>query len=91
MASGKPVVAGDIPGYRSVMTHGREGLLVPPKDPQALGLALVRLLADTPLREQLAVTGRETASRYAWPEIASRVLGVYERALRSAASPVGAV
>ena len=53
MASGRPVVAGDIPGYRSVMTNGKEGLLAPPKNPHALALAIVRLLADAPLRHRL--------------------------------------
>jgi phosphatidyl-myo-inositol alpha-mannosyltransferase len=87
MASGRPVVAGDIPGYRSVMTYGKEGLLAPPKNPHALALAIVRLLADTPLRHRMAVAGQETASHYAWPAIASQVLAVYEQALRSSAAP----
>ncbi len=82
MASGRPVVAGDIPGYRSVMTNGREGLLVPPKDSNALALALVRLLADAPLRDRLSEAGLATAKHYDWPEIALRVLSVYERALQ---------
>lgn len=86
MASGRPVVAGDIPGYRSVITPGHDGLLATPKDPNALALALVRLLADAPLRDRLAVTGAVTASRYAWPRIAARVLDVYERAIRTAAA-----
>ena len=83
MASGRPVIAGDITGYRSVMTHGREGLLANPRDPHALALAIVRLLADAPLRSQLASNGQQTASQYDWPKIASRVLSVYERALRT--------
>mgnify|MGYP002335994730 CR=1 FL=1 len=87
MAARRPVVAGDIPGYRSVITPGREGLLVPPKDANSLALALVRLLADEPLRRQMAVAGEETANRYAWPHIANRVLAVYERAL-GATSPL---
>jgi phosphatidylinositol alpha-mannosyltransferase len=82
MAAGRPVVAGDIPGYRSVMTHGKEGMLVPPKDPHALALAIVRMLADAPLRARLAAAGQETANQYAWPEIASRVFAAYERALQ---------
>ncbi|MGH2617824.1 MAG: glycosyltransferase family 4 protein [Thermomicrobiales bacterium] len=86
MASGRPVVAGDIPGYRSVMTNGKEGLLVAPKNPHALALAIVRVLADMPLREQMAITGQSTASRYDWPEIAARVLAVYERAIRSSSA-----
>jgi phosphatidylinositol alpha-mannosyltransferase len=87
MASGRPVVAGDIPGYRSVMTNGKEGLLAPPKNEQALALAIVRLLADAPLRNRLAAAGQETASHYAWPEIASRVLSVYDRALQTSNTP----
>ena len=87
MAAGRPVIAGDIPGYRSVMTHGREGLLVQPRDPQALALGMVRLLADTPLREALSANGLVTAERYDWPEIALRVLSVYERARQSSAGP----
>jgi phosphatidyl-myo-inositol alpha-mannosyltransferase len=86
MASGRPVVAGDIPGYRSVMTNGKEGLLVAPKNPQALALGIVRLLSDAPLRERLSAAGRATADRYDWPEIAHRVLAVYERAIRTSAN-----
>ncbi len=86
MASAKPVVASAIPGYASVMTAGQEGLLVPPKDPQALALALVRLLSDRPLRVELGNAGRATANRYAWPRIATRVLDAYDRAAAGAAA-----
>src|SRR5581483_11922267 len=86
MAAGRPVVAGNIPGYASVLSHGREGLLVPPKDPQALALALVRVLADRVLRREFAAAGVVTAERYAWPQIARRVLDSYGRAARSAAA-----
>ncbi|MCC6315834.1 MAG: glycosyltransferase family 4 protein [Thermomicrobiales bacterium] len=84
MASGKPVVAGDNPGYASVMTHGHEGMLTPPKNAQDLALALVRLLADRELRERFGAAGRITAQRYAWPLLAERVLDVYDRAARGA-------
>jgi phosphatidylinositol alpha-mannosyltransferase len=91
MAAGRPVVAGDIAGYRSVMSQGREGLLVPPKDAQALALALVRLLADRPLQQSMAANGAETVSHYAWPEIAARVLATYARAMTfTGAAAVGA-
>jgi phosphatidyl-myo-inositol alpha-mannosyltransferase len=84
MAAGRPIVASAIAGYASVLTHEREGLLVPPEDPTALALALVRVLSDPGLRERLGAAGRLTAERYDWPRIASRVLGVYERAARTA-------
>jgi phosphatidylinositol alpha-mannosyltransferase len=86
MASAKPVVASDIPGYASVMTNGQEGLLVPPRDPQALALALVRVLADHDLRRKLGDRGPLTAAQYAWPRVAARVLETYQRAATNAAS-----
>jgi phosphatidyl-myo-inositol alpha-mannosyltransferase len=84
MASGKPVVATSIPGYASVMTNEHEGLLVTPRDPQAIALALVRTLADADLRRRLAANGMVTAEQYAWPHVASRVLESYEKARRQA-------
>ncbi len=78
MASGKPVVASSIEGYRSVLHHGQEGLLVPPKDPAALVTALRTLIVDPELRDQLGARGLETARQYSWSTIAERILAYYE-------------
>jgi phosphatidylinositol alpha-mannosyltransferase len=80
MASGKPVVAANIPGYASVLTNEQEGLLVTPRDPQAIALALVRALADAELRRRFAAKGLATAEQYAWARVAERVLLSYEKA-----------
>ena len=84
MAAGKPVVATNIPGYASVVTSGQNGLLVTPKDPQALALGLVRVLADRELRTRLGSNGRLSAQQYAWPRVAQRVLEAYGRSARGA-------
>ena len=81
MAAGRPIVASSIPGYRSVLTDGREGLLVEPADPLALAEALTRLLRHPTLRQQMGERGRETAAALAWPKVAQRVFAVYESAL----------
>jgi phosphatidylinositol alpha-mannosyltransferase len=86
MASGRPVVASDIPGYRTVVEDGREGLLVPARDPEALARALRRLIADPELRERMSASGLRRADEYSWPKIAARVLEVYERT-RSEVAP----
>ncbi|MGI5836279.1 MAG: glycosyltransferase family 4 protein [Chloroflexota bacterium] len=78
MASGKPLVASDIPGYRHVVTHGVEGFLVPPKDEQALALSLVRLLSDSDLRNRMGQEGKQRAEQFAWDKVASQVLAFYE-------------
>ena len=84
MASGKPIVASEIPGYASVLTTEQEGLLVPPKEPTDLAMALVRLLADRELRMRMGEAGLATASRHSWRWIAQRVLTIYERAMNVA-------
>ncbi|MGE3796210.1 MAG: glycosyltransferase family 4 protein, partial [Thermomicrobiales bacterium] len=81
MASRKPVVASDIPGYASVMTNNLDGLLVQAKDSMAIALAVVRLLSDTSLCNRLSTAGRKTAEKYAWPSVAAQVLKVYDIAL----------
>lgn len=82
MAAGLPVVASDLPGYRSVLTPGRQGRLVPPGDAFALAEAAGTLLAGPALRRAMGEEGRRTAQAYAWPVIAERVVDVY-RAVRS--------
>lgn len=80
MAAGRAVVASNIPGYASVVQNGRNGVLVEPKDPQALALALVRALADRELRERLGAAGIESAQQYDWSNVAQQVLESYGRA-----------
>ena len=80
MSSGTPVVASDIGGYRQVLRHRGEGLLVPPQQPQALAAALIHLLNDTHLQQDFGQAGRATAQQYAWGGIADRVIEMYDRA-----------
>lgn len=83
-ASGRPVIGTNIPGYASVLTNGVEALLVEPKDPAALAIAIVRVLSDPDLQQRLAERGRATAANFAWPNVAARVLDAYERAAAGA-------
>jgi phosphatidylinositol alpha-mannosyltransferase len=76
-ACATPVVASDISGYRDVMTP-ETGLLVPPDDERALAGAVVRLLADEPLRQKLGAAARQRARHYSWEDIARRLLSIYE-------------
>ncbi len=80
-ASGTPVVASDIAGYRDVVRDGVDGLLVPMGDPVELGEALHALALDPARRAELAAAARERAERFAWPRVTSEVLDVYEDAL----------
>ncbi len=81
MAVGKPIVATNIEGYASVITHGKEGLLAPPKDDKELARALISLMTDESLRQQMAAKGMITAQEYNWEKIARRVFDYYVRIL----------
>ncbi|MCD6022651.1 MAG: GDP-mannose-dependent alpha-(1-2)-phosphatidylinositol mannosyltransferase [Actinomycetia bacterium] len=84
MAAGLPVVASDIPGYREVVTDGVEGLLVPPRDPEAVAAGLVRILRDPQLAARLGAAGRERARTFDWPTVVDRLEEVYGRAIEGA-------
>lgn len=82
MAAGRPLVASNIPGYRCVMTDGREGLLVEPGDPDALASALIRLLRDPEMRARMGAQGKETARNFAWEKVAAQVFSLYQALLK---------
>jgi phosphatidylinositol alpha-mannosyltransferase len=80
-ASGTPVVASDIAGYREVVRDGVEGVLVPAGHPMELGEELRALALDPARRARMAASARERAERFAWPRVAGEVARVYEHAL----------
>lgn len=59
MALRRPVIASNVGGIPEMIEDGRTGLLVPPRDPVALADAIVRLLTDHPLADQLARSGHD--------------------------------
>jgi len=84
MAAGRPVVATDIPGYREVVSNGVEGLLVPPRDPEALAAGLIEVLRKPELATRLGEAGRERARTFDWPIVVDRLEELYTRAIGSA-------
>lgn len=87
MAAGLPVLASDIPGYNSVVTHERDGVLAPPGDTGALASALTGLLRDPERRNRLSEAGLVTARRYDWPHVATEIESVYEEVLERSQVP----
>ena len=81
MAVGKPIVASNIDGYSTVVTHGEDGLLVPPKDSRGLAQALITVMSDETLRQQMGAMGRLKADEYSWEHVAQRVFDYYAEVL----------
>ena len=80
MAAGVPVVASDIAGYRGVVENGVHGVLVEPRNSEALAKAVIDLLREPQRRAQLGAAGRSKAEMYDWSHVARRVLGFYAEA-----------
>ncbi|MCH7809034.1 MAG: glycosyltransferase family 4 protein [Chloroflexi bacterium] len=78
MASGVPIVASRIPGFAAVVKDGEQGLLVPPRDSEALCEALKRLLSDAGMREAMGRAAALHARSWSWDEVSSEVLAFYE-------------
>ena len=81
-AMGLPIVATDVPGCREIVSHGENGLLVPPKDSVALAKA-IKLLADDPdKRHQMGKAGREKVlAEFDESIVIEKTLGVYRELL----------
>ncbi|MEV0405924.1 glycosyltransferase family 4 protein [Actinoallomurus sp. NPDC050550] len=64
-ACGVPAVSFDCPqGPREIITHGRDGLLVPPADTDALADALGELIDDPAKRRAMGAAAHQAAARY---------------------------
>jgi glycosyltransferase involved in cell wall biosynthesis len=83
MASGRPLVASDLPSIREILTHEENALLVPPGNPRALAAAIERLLRDRELSRRLAARAAEDVKAYSW-ERRAEAIEEFLRALSSA-------
>ncbi len=74
MACGIPVVASDAGSHRDTVVHEITGVLVPPRDPRALGVRLRSLLHDVVAAESYGIAGADrAAARFSWETVAREV------------------
>lgn len=82
MYFGLPVVSTDIPGIRD---HFRDSaILVPPKNEKELSKAIIRVLNDLPLREELTRCGKELVrEKYTWDKVSNTYINIYNELLKN--------
>jgi glycosyltransferase involved in cell wall biosynthesis len=81
-AAGKPVIGCKAGAVASIVSDGRDGILVPMDDPCSLGQALLHLFKSSDLRKQMGQAGREKVRmHYTWDVVTPRWREVYERVL----------
>jgi glycosyltransferase involved in cell wall biosynthesis len=82
LALGKTIVASDLPVFRELLTDRQNALLVAPQDCAALADALIELLQDATLRQQLAEKVRAmNFGDESWLRIARLTMDAYESVL----------
>lgn len=75
----KPVVASDLEGPRELVVDGETGLLVPPKNPEALANAIIAILSDEELARRMGEAGYRRARQLFNAEVnAQKTFEVYE-------------
>ncbi len=84
-ACARPIVATDVPGCREIVSHGRNGFLVPPRDPRALAESLAVLARDPALRREFGMAGRELAANgLSQQAVIAATVAVYRALVQSA-------
>jgi phosphatidylinositol alpha-mannosyltransferase len=85
LASGTAVVASDIAGYRDVIRHEVDGVLVPAGDARALAETLRDLYHEPERRRAMAQAGIEGVERFAWERVSAQVMEAYTDAIATPA------
>jgi glycosyltransferase involved in cell wall biosynthesis len=84
LAVGVPVIATAVGGSPEVIDSGKDGLLVPPADPNALAESICLLVKDKELRTRLAKAGQEMVyRRFTLPRLVRETTDVYKKLLQS--------
>jgi glycosyltransferase involved in cell wall biosynthesis len=79
---GAPVIASDVGGLSELIHHGQDGILVEPRNPEALASAIIQLLEDPALQKQYQeVSNRRSQDDLNWSTIALKTVSVYQKTL----------
>jgi glycosyltransferase involved in cell wall biosynthesis len=81
MACGKPVIATNVGGLPEIIEDKKNGLLVTPRNPQAIFEAILTLILNPALAESLAESAAHTALSNAWAYRSEEYTNIYEELL----------
>ena len=87
MAAGKAVVSTAVDGCKEVIQDKKNGLLVPPQDPERLADALIMSIEDVPLRARLEKAAQISSKRYDINECMRQMQQIYDDLLGVKARP----
>ena len=87
LAGGIPVISTKVGGVPFIVSDEQTALLVPPKSPDAMAEAVLRLMHDSALSEKLVANGLAEVQKYTWPQVWPILAGVYDRVSQTTRLP----
>lgn len=80
----KPVVATDVGNFSEMVDSGKTGFIVPPENANALAEAIIKLLRDDKLRQEMGENAyKAVKEKFSWDNIAQKTLEVYKEAIEA--------
>ena len=80
MASGIPVAASNINGFRNVIDHGKNGFLFEPNSVSSIYKGIEILMTNNELRNSIAEKGQIKVQEFNWNKLVDKILDCYEKA-----------
>jgi glycosyltransferase involved in cell wall biosynthesis len=81
MACGKPIVASNVSEVPQVVKHGKNGFLVPPRNPSAIADAVFKIYEKN-LFKNMGIRSKEIVKNYDWSIIAKKAINKYEELVK---------
>jgi len=77
----KPIISTDVGSLKEIIEHEKTGLIVPAKDAHKLADAIIRLLEDEKLRNEIGAAGyQKLNNELSWEFIKKEIFLIYQRA-----------
>jgi glycosyltransferase involved in cell wall biosynthesis len=84
MSAGIPIIASEVDGVSEILEDGKDALLVPPRDPHALAMAIVKLIRNNKEAKRLATNAlHKISERFDVKEMVRQTERVYRTVLKS--------
>ena len=81
LSFGKPIIVTNVGSLPELVENGKYGIVVPPRDPEALADAIIKILEDDRLRKKMLRNALKRAEELSWDNIAKKHLKVYKEVI----------